>query len=301
MIPFLHLGPLSIPTYGLMVAIGLLVAAYILQAEFDRRRGELEKIKGFKGQKDEGFLVIGLAGITGLIAARLYSALESPAEFLANPRAVLLSRYGLTWFGAFFGGFVVLIFVARRWKIPLLWFLDMCSVPSAAGYAIGRIGCQLSGDGDYGVPTTLPWGMSFPNGIVPTTERVHPTPVYEFLVGMAIAWFLWRLGTKALGGAKPKGEIFCYYLMLTGAARFLVEFIRINPRLVLQEGHFRWIDYAAYSQLTSHSWFAFSNAQVVSFISIVIGIAIMLRLKFSTEKVPKRPNTQPTAYSLQEK
>lgn len=262
MIPFLHLGPLTIPTYGLMVATGLLVAAYILQAEFDRSRKELEEIKGFKSQKDEGFLVIGLAGIAGLIAARLYSALESPSEFLANPGAVLFSRYGLTWFGGFIGGFVVLIFMARRWKIPLLWFLDMCAVPSAAGYAIGRMGCLLSGDGDYGVPTTLPWGMSFPNGIVPTTERVHPTPVYEFLVGMLIAAFLWRMGTKALGSTKPKGEIFGYFLIFTGIARFLVEFIRINPRVL----------------------YGLTNAQVVSLVSIAAGIGLVLRVKFSTQR-----------------
>jgi phosphatidylglycerol:prolipoprotein diacylglycerol transferase len=275
MIPFLHLGPLTIPTYGLMVATGLLVAAYILQAEFDRRRGELDKIKGFKSQRDEGFLVIGLAGIAGLIAARVYSALESPSEFLANPWAVLFSRYGLTWFGAFFGGLVVLVFVARRWKIPFLWFLDMCSVPCAAGYAIGRMGCLLSGDGDYGKPTSWqwPWGMAFPHGVVPTTQtcvewgwpadcRVYPTPVYEFLVGMAIAAFLWYLGTKALGGAKPKGEIFSVFLILTGAARFLVEFIRINPRVL----------------------FGLTNAQVVSLVSIVVGIVLMVRIKFGAAK-----------------
>ena len=262
MIPFLHLGPLTIPTYGLMVATGLLVAAYILQAEFDRRRGELQKIAGFKGQKDEGFLIIGLAGIAGLIGSRVYSALESPSEFFANPWPVLLSRYGLTWFGGFFGGFVVLILVAKRWKIPFLWFLDMCSVPCAAGYSIGRMGCLLSGDGDYGVPTSLPWGMSFPNGIVPTMERVHPTPVYEFLVGMATAACLWHMGTKSRGGAKPKGEVFCYYLILTGTARFLVEFIRINPRVL----------------------YGLSNAQVVSLIFIVVGIVLMLLIKFGPQK-----------------
>jgi phosphatidylglycerol:prolipoprotein diacylglycerol transferase len=168
----------------------------------------------------------------------------------------------LTWFGGFFGGFVVLLFVARRWKIPFLRFLDMCSVPCAAGYAIGRMGCLLSGDGDYGVPTTLPWGMSFPNGIVPTTERVHPTPVYEFLVGMLIAAFLWHMGTKALGGPKPKGEIFSYFLILTGVARFLVEFIRINPRVL----------------------YGLTNAQIVSLVSIVLGIGLLLWIRLGAGK-----------------
>jgi phosphatidylglycerol:prolipoprotein diacylglycerol transferase len=125
------------------------------------------------------------------------------------------------------------------------------------GYAIGRIGCLLSGDGDYGVPTTLPWGMSFPNGVVPTMERVHPTPLYEFFIWLAIAAFLWWLGKRALNGVRPGGEVFCGYLILTGAARFLIEFIRINPR----------------------SFFGLSNAQTASLISIVIGLLLLWRIK----------------------
>src|SRR6266702_2049722 len=151
--PYLHLGPLNIPTFGLMVATGLLLSAYILQADFNRRR------------------------------------------------------------------LTALLILARRAKLPILEFLDACSPAAAAGYAIGRIGCLLSGDGDYGVPTLLPWGMSFPNGVVPTTERVHPTPIYEFIIWTAIAAFLWRMGTQALRGPKAGGEIFCNYLILTGAAR----------------------------------------------------------------------------------
>jgi len=78
------------------------------------------------------------------------------------------------------GGFLALAALARREKIPILEFLDSCAPAACVGYAIGRIGCLLSGDGDYGIPTSLPWGMSFPNGVVPTTDRVHPTPLYEF-------------------------------------------------------------------------------------------------------------------------
>jgi phosphatidylglycerol---prolipoprotein diacylglyceryl transferase len=268
MIPFLHLGPLSIPTYGLMVATGLLVAAYILQADLNRRRGELGKIAGYKGEKDDGFLII-----AGLIGSRLYSALESPREFLANPGSVLFSRFGFTWFGGLIGGFVTLIFIARRRKIPVLKFLDICSPAGAVGYAIGRMGCLLSGDGDYGVPTTLPWGVSLPNGIVPTTQacvergwpancNVHPTPVYEFLAWVAIGAYLWHLGTKALQVPKPDGEIFGNYLILTGIARFLVEFIRLNPKVL----------------------YGLTNAQIVSLACIVGGIVLVLRTKFSPQK-----------------
>jgi phosphatidylglycerol:prolipoprotein diacylglycerol transferase len=271
MIPFLHLGPLTIPTFGLMVATGLLVAAYVLQADFNRRRGQLERYRSSVLARDEGllarlighshedmgFVVIGMAGILGLIGARLYHVLESPAEFFANPWPQLFSRFGFAWFGGFLGGFVALIFLARHFWIPLLEFLDICSPAAAVGYAIGRIGCLLSGDGDYGVPTTLPWGMSFPNGVVPTMERVHPTPLYEFLIWLAIAAFLWWMGKRTLSGVRPSGEVFCGYLILTGAARFLIEFIRINPR----------------------SFFGLSNAQTASLVSVVIGLLLLWRIK----------------------
>ncbi len=262
MIPFLHLGPLTIPTFGLMVATGLLAAAFVLQADFDRRREQFQKSSSWKsgggqGHHDEGFLIIGVAGLAGLVGARLYHVLESPRELLADP-SLLVSRFGFAWFGGFLGGFVALVILARRFGIPALEFLDLCSPAAAAGYAIGRIGCLLSGDGDYGVPTTLPWGMSFPNGVVPTTERVHPTPIYEFLIWLAIAGVLWRVGKKALRrDSSSKGEIFSLYLILTGIARFLVEIIRINPR----------------------SFYGLSNAQAASLVSLIAGAILLWRIK----------------------
>ena len=262
MIPFLHIGPITIPTFGLMVATALLVSAYVLQADFNRRRAQLERLPGYKSQQDEGFLIIGVAGIAGLVGARLYHVLESPGEFFADPWHLLFSRFGFAWFGGFLGGFIALVIMARRLKIPLQLFLDICSPAACVGYAIGRIGCLLSGDGDYGIPTTLPWGMSFPNGVVPTTDRVHPTPIYEFIVWMAIAAFLWHMGSKVLRGPKAKGEIFCNYLILTGLARFLVEFLRINPR----------------------SFFGLSNAQAASLVSITFGAVLLGVLKLASPR-----------------
>ena len=269
MIPFLHLGPLTIPTFGLMVATGLLVSAYVLQADFDRRREGFRK-RGYlkenqeSSHHDEGFLIIGIAGISGLVGARLYHVLESPRELVADP-SLLISRFGFAWFGGFLGGFVALFLLAKHYRIPVLEFMDFCSPAAAVGYAIGRIGCLLSGDGDYGVPTKLPWGMSFPNGVVPTTERVHPTPIYEFLIWMLIAAILWQLGKKTLGGEAP-GRVFCAYLVLTGVARFLIEFIRINPR----------------------SFLGMSNAQTASVISILLGIFLALRIRSGLQKEAPR-------------
>src|SRR5450432_1966935 len=248
MIPYLHFGPLQVPTFGLMVAMALIVSAYILQSDFDRR--------GFKA---DAFTMITIAGLLGIIGAKFYHLLvpQSRQEFFAHPFALFFTRYGFAWFGGFLAGFGTMIILSRRAGLPLREFLDACSPASSLGYAIGRIGCFLSGDGDYGKPTSLPWGMSFPNGVVPTSDHVHPTPLYEFFIWLAIAAFLWHMGSKALRGPKAKGEIFCNYLLLTGLARFLIEFLRINPR----------------------SFFGLSNAQAASLVSILLGAVLLWRIK----------------------
>jgi len=260
MIPFLHIGPLPIPTYGLMVATGMLIAAYLLQFDINRHRALFLQQGYFKNedeknQGDEAFLIIGIIGISGLIAARLYSVLENPRELLANPK-VLISQYGFTWSGSVLSTLVVMVLLARHFQIPVLKFMDLCAPPAALGYGIGRIGCLLSGDGDYGVPTSLPWGMSFPNGIVPTIQRVHPTPIYEFLSCALIAAILWRMSTKAMSRGGSHGEIISAYLVLTGIARFLVEIIRINPKVL----------------------YGLTNAQIVSLLSIVLGAILLWRV-----------------------
>ena len=266
MIPFIHIGPLSIPSYGLMVALGMICAAYILQADFDRR-----------GIKADAFMMITIAGLTGIFCSKVYSALESPTEFRAHPIALIFNRYGFTWFGGFFGGLFAMLILGKRAKIPLLEFLDACTPAASFGYAIGRMGCLLSGDGDYGIPTTLPWGMSFPKGVMPTTItcveqgwpsncRVHPTPIYEFLAWCAIGALLWYLGGKATRRPQGQGLIFCAYLILTGIARYLVEIIRINERVFL----------------------GLTNAQIVSILSVLAGIGLFLWIKLH-DAAPEKP------------
>jgi phosphatidylglycerol---prolipoprotein diacylglyceryl transferase len=266
MIPFLHLRWLTIPTFGLMVATAMLVSFYVLRADL-HRRGIAQNNSGLA----EAFVAI--PSLAGIIGAKLYHVLETPRDLLADPFGQIFSQYGFAWFGGLLAGVAAFLWLAKRNRIPLLAMLDAGSSAAALGYGIGRIGCFLSGDGDYGIPTSLPWGISFPNGLVPTTARVHPTPIYEFLASCAIAWFLWRLGKKQLAAGRPgrqlspgtrdstingaalckePGYVFATYLVLTGAARFLVEFIRINP----------------------HSFLGLTDAQLASLISILAGAVL---------------------------
>jgi phosphatidylglycerol---prolipoprotein diacylglyceryl transferase len=273
MIPFLHLGPVTIPTFGLSVACAMLIAYFVLRADL-ARRGIADAKSG------EAETLVASPCLAGFIGAKLYHLLETPSEFFADPVALLFSPYGFAWFGGLLAGFATFAFVAWRIvkrnaaagkSISFLTVLDAGSPAAALGYGIGRIGCFLSGDGDYGIPTSLPWGMAFPNGLVPTTARVHPTPIYELIVACAIAWVLWRMGSRAAIVQSQKngsqeaadktrvrpGEVFAMYLILTGMARFLVEFIRINPR----------------------SFFGLSNAQAAGGVSAVVGVGLYLMLR----------------------
>ena len=275
MITFLHIGPFAIPTFGLMVACAMLTAYFVLRADL-ARRSIAAKHSG------EAEALISFPCLAGFVGAKLYHLLESPADFFADPVHLLFSPYGFAWFGGLLAGFAAFAFVAWRIirrnaaagrPVSLLSIFDAGSSAAALGYGIGRIGCLLSGDGDYGIPTSLPWGMSFPNGLVPTVERVHPTPIYEFIVACAIAWWLWHMGAPGRGCARAKervsqnmdngrnafvassrqpGEVFAAYLVLSGAARFLVEFIRINPR----------------------SFLGMSNAQTAAAASVIVGAVL---------------------------
>ncbi|HEV2298368.1 MAG TPA: prolipoprotein diacylglyceryl transferase family protein [Candidatus Acidoferrales bacterium] len=256
MMPFLHIGPFTLATYGLCVGIAMLVSYFVLARDFARR--------GISAPAD---LMVAVPCIAGLVGAKLYHVLEAPKELFADPR-LLVSQYGFAWFGGFLGGFFAFVILARYYRVPLLEVFDAASPAAALGYGLGRIGCLLSGDGDYGIPTSLPWGMSFPNGTVPTTERVHPTPIYELMIAILIFWWLWRIGERQVRAATKtkvaegmfgpeRGTVFAQYLVLNGVARFLVEFIRINPR----------------------SFFGMTNAQTASLVSVILGAMLLWNIR----------------------
>jgi prolipoprotein diacylglyceryl transferase len=246
MIPYIHLGPLELGTFGLMMWLAFVAAFLVWSADLKRRSINADP-----------HLMVGLIAVAGVAGAKLWHVLERPRDLAADPWGMLFSREGFAWFGGFVAGTLMLAFCARKYKVRLLLLMDSAAPAAAMGYAVGRIGCLLSGDGDYGVPTQLPWGMSFPHGLVPTTERVHPTPIYEFLVGTAIFYYLWRQGAKAVRGPRPPGQVVAEFFVLSGAARFLVEFIRINPRSI----------------------FGMSNAQFFALLTAIGGIWLLAMVK----------------------
>jgi phosphatidylglycerol:prolipoprotein diacylglycerol transferase len=215
--PEIHIGPLELQTFGICFALAFLVSGLIA----GRRLRELGH------PADWTYEMVFAALVGGLVGSRLDFIIQNWDEVSDDLFGNIFSGSGLVWFGGLVGGALGVILWAR-WRRFLGWQLfDVAAVPLAAGYAVGRIGCQLSGDGDYGVESDLPWAMSYPDGTVPTTDEVHPTPVYETLAMGLAAYVLWRLRDRF-----APGVLFGIYLIVAGIERFLVEFIRRNEDVV---------------------------------------------------------------------
>ena len=165
--------------------------------------------------------------IGGLVGSRIDYLVQNWDKVSDDLLGNIFSGSGLVFFGGLFGGAVGVIIWALRRGV-LSWELaDWSAVPIAIGYVVGRVGCQVSGDGDYGTRSHLPWAMAYPDGTVPTTDRVHPTPVYEtFAMGIATL-VLWHLRDRF-----APGVLFGIYLVIVGVERFLVEIIRRNDSVV---------------------------------------------------------------------
>jgi phosphatidylglycerol:prolipoprotein diacylglycerol transferase len=208
--PELHLFGIAIQSFGLCLGLAFLVAGVLA----GRRLSELGR------NVDFAYEMVFAALIGGIVAAKLWYVAENGGE--------LFSGTGLVWYGGLIGGaLAVLAWARHRGELdPAL--LDIAAPSLAAAYAVGRIGCQLSGDGDYGKDWDGPWAMAYPNGTVPTTTPVHPTPIYESVSMLAFAALLWRLRDRW----RP-GTLFAVYLLGSGLERFLVEFVRRNPDVAL--------------------------------------------------------------------
>jgi phosphatidylglycerol:prolipoprotein diacylglycerol transferase len=197
-----------------MVAVGALVGLWLFRREL-RRSGLPETAV------DAG--VIGLLG--GMAGAKLLWLFEHLGEEPVTE--LLLSRGGMSWFGGFAGGVLAGLWFMNRKRLPKMAVLAAATPGLAIGHAIGRIGCFLVGD-DYGRPTTLPWAVAFPEGLPPTTVPVHPTQLYEAaaLIPLALLLLRWRRQGRA------DRVVLGAYLVLAGALRFAIEFIRVNERVL---------------------------------------------------------------------
>jgi phosphatidylglycerol---prolipoprotein diacylglyceryl transferase len=253
--PFIiHLGPLEITGYGIMLMVAFLMGGWVIALEL-RRRGLAE---------DYAADIVAGAVIGGIIGAKLwYVALTG------DPRT-LLSRGGLVYYGGFLGGAAVVILNGWRLRVPLRWTMHLTAPALAAAYALGRVGCFMVND-DYGRPTTVPWAVRFPRGLPPSTAgnmqslfgigvpagtdpavvlAVHPTQLYETASMLVVFAILWRLRTRQ----RPIGWLFGVYLVFAGTERFLVEILRAKDDRFLGP---------------------FTIAQLTSVLLVVLGVVLM--------------------------
>jgi phosphatidylglycerol:prolipoprotein diacylglycerol transferase len=242
-----------------MLGIAFLLGGYILSLELKRK----------KLNPDIGQWITILAVVFGIAGAKLLFLLEEWDAFIRDPVGMAFSPGGLTWYGGFIVAMIAVFLYIRSKKVPFLKVWDCLGIALILAYGVGRIGCHLSGDGDYGIPTTLPWGTIYAQGtakpatmlrgyferhpdeakvwhydslrVIPAgTDRMghrysrfdeltplHPTPIYELLMGVAGFLLLWKLRTRPY----PDGKLFMIYLMLASVFRFSIEFLRLNPRL----------------------------------------------------------------------
>jgi phosphatidylglycerol---prolipoprotein diacylglyceryl transferase len=211
--PEIQILGVSVKTFGLTVAIAYVLCTLVVA----RRLIELGRPPVWAS----GVLLIGALG--GFVGAHLYWLVQHRAELGDKSFTDLLAGGGLVWYGGLAGGGVAVLLWARWRGILGPGVLDLFAPALAVGYAIIRIGCQLSGDGDYGKPSSLPWAMGYPEGTAPTPAgvTVHPAPIYETLGMGLVALLLWQKRDKL-----PLGSLFALYLLLAGLERFLVEFVR---------------------------------------------------------------------------
>jgi phosphatidylglycerol---prolipoprotein diacylglyceryl transferase len=209
-----RLGSFDITSFGAMVALGAVFGILLLRSEMVR--------SGLDGGKGIDAALVGVLG--GLAGAKLLYVVEHWAEPLSD---TLLSRGGMSWFGGLTGGVVAGLVMVAYARLPLMTVLSAAAPALAVGQAVGRIGCFLVGD-DYGRPTSLPWGIAFPQGLPPTMDRVHPTQLYEFTLLLGIAGVLMWLRRR---GTADRAVV-AWYLVLAGGMRFLIELVRVNQVVV---------------------------------------------------------------------
>ncbi len=217
--------PVGIHSYGVMLATAFITCSLLLGRELNRR--------GFQGEIATALVAAGAIG--GIVGAKIYYVL-----FIADPFHLhdMFSPSGLVWYGGLFGGSAGVTWVILRSTNPFLPTIDIIGPLLLLGYGIGRIGCLLAGDGDYGPPSDLPWAMAFPNGTVPTDVPVHPTPIYETTISFIFFGILWSQRKKFVS---IPGLLFGASLVGLAVERFIVEFWRLTPRVFPETSSLSWL------------------------------------------------------------
>ncbi|HEX5004701.1 MAG TPA: prolipoprotein diacylglyceryl transferase [Gemmatimonadales bacterium] len=256
--PFnIHLGPMQVTGYGLMMMVAFLTGGWLIALELQRRH--------LNREYSSDIVIAALIG--GILGAKIWYAV------LKGDAGALFSLGGLVWYGGFLGGVTAVLINGWRLRVPPRWTMQVMAPALAAAYALGRIGCFLVGD-DYGRPTDLPWALSFPQGLPPTTAgnlagfgvpfhpgtdpstvlAVHPTQLYETILMFFAFTILWKLRTKAWG----TGAIFGVYLVMAGVERFFVEILRAKD---------------------DRFFGGFTAAQLTSVALVAVGMIVFARLK----------------------
>jgi len=272
-----QIGPIPVYSYGLMLGISFIVASILFNKEIKRKKfGENVAVN-----------ITFIALIGGIVGAKLLYVIEDWNSIMSQPASKIFSSEGifspagLTWYGGFILATLLIYLYVRAKKIPFLQICDAAAPSLAIGYGIARVGCHLSGDGDYGVPVSefaswVPWGTDYSKGtvppsvafrgteiaqkfggVVPNNTLCHPTPIYELILGIIIFSILWSKRRTI----KENGKIFFLYLILSGIARFLIEFIRLNPKIFL----------------------GLTEAQLISLILLFAGLLLFFKFPYKRE------------------
>ncbi|MGZ4059713.1 MAG: prolipoprotein diacylglyceryl transferase [Bacteroidia bacterium] len=260
--------PLPFATFGFFVALAFLSCAFFLKLELKRKEKEDLVFSFFnkEGNSVHPYETVGMmmiiAAISGLIGARVFSILEYPEVFKNAPLATLLSFSGLTFYGGLIFGSISVIYYARKKGITTVHLLDASAPALMLAYSVGRIGCQLSGDGDWGINNMAPkpgwlsifpdwlWSFSYPHNVIEEgvpifgcTERycnvlpvpVFPTPLYETIICFIFFMILWSIRKKI----NIAGMLFSIYMMMNGIERFFIEKIRIDSEYIIFNMHIK--------------------------------------------------------------
>ena len=255
-LPFvIKIGSFTVTGYGLMMMVAFLMAGWAMQLEL-RRRGLDEEYAAN---------IVIAAVIGGLVGGRLWYVA------VTGDVGAMFGRGGLVWYGGFLGGVLAVLANGWRQRVPARFTTDLVAPALALGYALGRVGCFLVND-DYGLPTSVPWAMKFPQGLPPSTVSelsrfgatfppgtdplqvvaVHPTQIYETVVMLGVFAWLWSRRAHGHG----TGWLFGAWLTIAGIERFLIEFLRAKDDRMFGQ---------------------FTLAQAVSLVLVLVGAGLLMR------------------------